>query len=266
MNYKLLLGDAIDTIKAQPDNSIHLTVTSPPYDDIRTYNGTGGLDLKATGVELLRKTADGGVCVMVIQDGTKNFRKSCTTANVICSWVEAGWNLFETCIYSRPGRPGAWWNTRFRCDHEYILIFFKGDRPRYFSKEHMKVPAKTAGTKWHGTQRKTDGSLIPIQPTIQADTKCKGTIWAYSSSTTEHNKIKNLHPAPFPDLLASDVIQCFSRPGDIVFDPFVGSGTTVIMALKNGRIGIGGDISTEYLQICDQRIAAEVYGKPSSTT
>jgi site-specific DNA-methyltransferase (adenine-specific) len=257
MNYKLYLGDVLETIWQQPNNSIHLTVTSPPYDQIRDYHGVGNLDLEAAGKSLFDKTADGGVCVMVIQDGTKNFAKSTTTARTIVSWTNLGWKLFETCIYSRPGRPGAWWSQRFRVDHEYILIFFKGERPRCFDKEHLKVPAKTAGVKWHGTQRKTDGSLIPIEPTIQAETKCRGTVWNYSSSTTERNKIKNQHPAPFPDLLVEDVIKCFTKPGDVVFDPFVGSGTTVVMALKNGRIGIGGDIAKEYLDIAAERIKNE---------
>lgn len=249
--------DAIEGTENLPDNSVHLTVTSPPYDAIRDYNGIGNLDLNELGKSLLKKTVDGGVCVIVIQDGTKNFKKSGTTARTICNWIDAGWNLWEVCIYDRPGRPGAWWSQRFRVDHEYILIFFKGEKPRYFSKEHMKIPTLNPGVKFHGTQRTTDGSLIQIAPKVVADTKCPGTILKYSASTTERNKTKNLHPAPFPDKLAKDMILAFSKENDTVYDPFVGSGTTAIMAANNNRHFIGGDISEEYLAIAMERIKRE---------
>lgn len=236
--------------------SVDLTVTSPPYDKIRDYKGYE-VDLSKVGDGLFRVTSDGGVVVVVIQDGTKDFAKSTTTAHLIVDWVDrVGFKLFETVIYSRDGRPGAWWNKRFRVDHEYILIFFKGNKPKYFCKEHLKVDAKYAGSIWHGTQRHTDGSMSKIKKTVQPAKKCRGTIWKYDSSKSEGNKLKLRHPATFPDKLARDLILTFSDVGDIVLDPFVGSGTTSKMAQESGRNYIGFDISQEYVDIANERICA----------
>lgn len=259
MNHEpiLRMGNCLNILKSMDDNSIDLTVTSPPYDQIRDYNDFT-LDLPNIGNELFRVTKDGGVVCIVIQDGTKDFAKSLTTARLMVDWVDRiGFKLFENVIYSRDGRPGAWWNKRFRVDHEYILIFFKGSKPKYFYKEHLKVPAKHAGEVWHGTQRHTNGKLSKIKATVQPDKKCRGTIWHYESSKTERNKIKLLHPATFPDKLAEDLILTFSRPDEIVLDPFTGSGTTLVMAKKNCRQSIGIDISREYIEIAMERLKNE---------
>lgn len=252
-------GDCLDVIRGLEDESIHLTVFSPPYDAIRTYEGKPNFDLKELGGDLFRVTVDGGVCAMVIQDGTKDFAKSLTTARTQVTWCDAiGWRLFECCIYDRPGRPGAWWNKRFRVDHEYILIFFKGEKPRYFDKEHLKVPAKTAGQKWSGTQRLTNGTTVKRETRVSADLKCRGTVWSYNVSSTEGNKVKLQHPATMPDKLAEDLILCFSREGDTVLDPMCGSGTSLVMAAKHKRNYIGIEISENYCEIACKRLKDEV--------
>lgn len=262
MSSVIAQGDCVQVMRDSiPDNSIDLTVTSPPYDAIRDYNSDYDLDLRAIGHELFRITKDGGWITMVIQDGTKNFRKSMTTARTIVDWVDVvGWNLFETVIYQKNGKPGGWWNTRFRVDHEYILIFFKGDRPGYFNKEPLKIPALHAGKAWGGTQRKTDGSLVPIKTTVQKPMKCRGTIWPYSTSNSEGDKLKLLHPATFPDKLARDLILCFSAPDSLVLDPLVGSGTVGVECVRQGRDFIGIDISEEYCEIARERIAVTIGG------
>lgn len=243
--------DNVAGMKLLPDNSIDLTVTSPPYDKIRDYNGFD-FNLPCVGDELFRITKDGGMVCVVIQDGTKDFAKSLTTFRLAVDWVDRiGFKLFESVIYSRDGRPGSWWNKRFRVDHEYILMFLKGSRPKYFNKEHMKVPAKYAGHIFHGTQRHSDGSLSKIKKTIQSNTKCRGTIWHYETSKSEKNKTKLLHPATFPDLLAKDLILTFSQPNDVILDPFVGSGTTANMAKIYNRNYVGFDISQDYINIAN---------------
>ncbi len=249
--------DCIKALDSVPDGYIHLTVTSPPYDGIRDYNGAWSVDLPMLGKKLLRATADGGVCAMVIQDGTEDGHKTTTTARTICSWVDSGWGLFETCIWSRPGTAGAWWNKRFRVDHEFILLFIKGKRPRVFDKEPLKVPAIWAGTMQHGSIRATNGSMVAIEKKPVADTKCRGTVWTTAKSNTEKNSLKSQHPATFPDAIAADIIRCFSSTGDVVFDPFMGSGTTIIQAHLLGREAVGCDISPEYVQIARERFRAE---------
>ena len=139
-----------------------------------------------------------------------------------------------------------------------FLIFLKGDRPRCFEKEHTKEPAIYAGAMFNGSARKSDGTFKPMRKAPYPDTKCRGTVWDISNSAAERNGIKFQHPATFPQALARDLILCFSQPGDVVFDPFVGSGTTVIEAAKHGRIGRGCDISPEYVGIAQRRIADEL--------
>lgn len=253
-------ADCLEMMDNIEDGVIDLTVFSPPYDAIRTYENNPDFDLHKLGAELLRVTKDGGVCAMVIQDGTKDFAKSLATARTQVAWVDMGWKLFECCIYSRDGRPGAWWNKRFRVDHEYILIFFKGVRPRFFDKEHLKIPAQSAWMEWGGTTRTTKGDLIQIAPgKIQKATKCRGTVWRYATSSQADgkNKVKMLHPATYPDKLAEDLILCFSGEGDVVLDPMCGSGTTCVMAPKNGRKFIGIEVNPNYCKIAEERLAKE---------
>jgi len=231
-------------------DTVDLIVTSPPYDDVRDYHGHR-FDHLAFGAEAYRVAKSGAICAVVIGDSTKNFARSMSSFSLAVDWTrELGWRLYADIIYSRAGRPGAWWNTRFRVDHEYLLLFLKGDRPKTFDKSHLAVPAKRAGEKVTGTQRRTDGATERAYDYEQAATKCRGTIWHYAASNTEPKSVRALkgrHPATFPDALAADVIQAFSRPGDIVVDPMTGSGTVPFKARQLGRVGIGMDLSTYYL-------------------
>lgn len=253
----LSVGDAIEHVGTMHSNSVDLVVFSPPYDGVRDYKGNWTVDLPALGEALLRVVKDGGFAVIVIGDGTKNQRKSMTTFRTAVAWEDAGWSLFESVIYSRDGRPGAWWATRFRVDHEHILMFYKGKRPRPVDHHPgLRVPSKHAGKKWTGTQRMTDGSLIRTTATVAAD-KCRGTIWHYATSNSEGNKVKSQHPATFPDALARDLILALSAPGDVVYDPMMGSGTTPVVAAQEGRRWLGNDFSAEYVDIAAERLQSE---------
>ena len=118
----IICGDSCKVLKDIPDNSIDLVVTSPPYDQLRTYNGYT-VDLHTIGTELYRVLKDGGVVAMVIQDSTKDFGKSLTSFRTIVDWCDnIGFKLFETCIYRKNGTEGAWWTQRFRVDHEYMPL------------------------------------------------------------------------------------------------------------------------------------------------
>lgn len=255
----ILLADSLDVLPTLPPSCIDLTIFSPPYDAIRDYGNDWRLDYQTLGSELFRVTVDGGVCAVVIGDGTREFAKSLTTFRWAVDWVDrAGWRLFESCIYSRHGNPGAWWTQRFRVDHEYILIFFKGKRPRHFDKSSLMVPSKHAGKIYSGTDRLTNGGFKKIDPKAVNDLKCRGTIWEYATSNTEGNRTKLEHPATFPDRLAEDLIHCFSRPGDLVLDPMCGSGTTCVLAAKAKRRYLGVEINPEYHRIAMKRMQNEV--------
>lgn len=254
---KIICGDAVEVLKKFPPNSIDMVVTSPPYDATRDYKGFD-VDLHAIGEEIYRVLKDGGIAAMVIQDQTKNFGKSLTSFRTIVDWCDSfGFKLFETIIYRKYGAEGAWWNKRFRVDHEYIPVFLKGDRPAYFDKEHLKIPSKHGGkTMTGGGTRLTNGVRIATRSITINPTKCRGTVWEYLTAG-DGSRLKHQHPATFPNQLPIDFIRCFSREGEIVLDPFVGSGTTTVAAKNLNRSYIGIDIALEYCDIAEKRMAVE---------
>lgn len=255
--------DAVEFLCSLSGESVDMVMTSPPYDGIRDYTGFS-VDLPAVGEEVSRVLKPGGIAVMVIQDQTKNGRKSLTTFRTAVDWVDRSndvLGLFECCLYRRDGTPGKWWSRRFRVDHEYILVFVKGKRPQHFDKSHMMIPCKHAGKAIGGTARRTDGTTQPITDRGWAvpSNKCRGTVMDYSSAKSEpgikqtDKRIKTSHPATFPDKLAEDFIRCFCPPGGLVVDPFAGSGTSLIAAVRHGRQAAGCDVSQEYCRIAQQR-------------
>ncbi|MDP3948409.1 MAG: transcriptional repressor LexA [bacterium] len=254
---KIICGDAIEIMKQFPSNSVDIVVTSPPYDAVRDYKGFS-LNLHAAGKEIYRVLKDGGVVAMVIQDQTKNFGKSLTSFKTIIDWCDSfGFKLFETVIYRKYGAEGAWWNKRFRVDHEYVPIFLKGERPQYFNKEHLKIPSKHGGkTMTGGGTRLTNGIRIATRSIKINPMKCRGTIWEYMTAG-DGSRLKHQHPATFPNKLPYDFIQCFSPKNGVVLDPFVGSGTTTVAAKNLGRNYIGIDIALEYCAIAEKRMKEE---------
>jgi len=254
---KIVCGDAVEIMKKFPSESIDIVITSPPYDGIRNYKGFN-LDLHATGKEIHRVLKNGGVAVMVIQDQTKNFGKSLTSFRTIIDWCDSfGFKLFETVIYRKYGAEGAWWNKRFRVDHEYIPVFLKGERPNYFDKTHLKIPSKHGGkTMTGGGTRLTNGVRISTRSITINPMKCRGTIWEYLTAG-DGSRLKHQHPATFPNQLPYDFIRCFSAKGGIVLDPFVGSGTTIVAAKNLGYKYIGIDIAQEYCAIAKKRLEVE---------
>lgn len=251
-------GDCVEQMKKIPDNSVDIVVTSPPYDKVRDYNGKIEFDLHETGKQIFRILKDGGIAVMVIQDQTKNFGKSLTSFKTVIDWCDnIGFKLFECVIYRKHGPEGAWWKTRFRVDHEYMPIFLKGERPRYFNKEPLKIPSKHGGKVMTGSgARKTNGETGPLVTRAINPTKCRGTIWNYLMAG-DKNPLKRKHPAVFPDQIPFDFIQCFCSPDGIVLDPFTGSGSTLVMAKKLGRYFIGFDLVPEYCEIAKERLKEE---------
>jgi site-specific DNA-methyltransferase (adenine-specific) len=249
--------DCVEAMKQLPDNSIDLVVTSPPYDSMRDYKGFS-YDLHAAGKEIYRVLKDGGMAVMIIQDQTKNFGKSLTSFKTIVDWCDnIGFKLFETAIYRKYGAEGAWWNKRFRVDHEYMPIFLKGERPQYFNKEPLKIPSKHGGkTMTGGGTRLTNGVRIATRSITINPMKCRGTIWEYMTAG-DGTRLKHQHPATFPDKLPIDFIQCFCPPKGVVLDPFIGSGTTALAAIKLERNYIGIDVSEDYCELSKKRLKEE---------
>ena len=254
---KIICRDNITYLKTLPDDCIDLVVTSPPYDALRDYNGYE-LDLHGLGEQLLRVLKDGGICVMVIQDSTKDFAKSLTSFRTIVDWCDnIGFRLFECNIYNRQGTEGAWWKKRFRVDHEYMPIFLKGKRPQYFDKENIKIPSKHGGKVMTGANIRTKSGRTGSRKVKINPTKCPGTVMTFGNTCGGESKLKSQHPAVFPIMLAYDMIECFCPPEGIVLDPFNGSGTTTLAAKCLDRKYIGIDVSEEYNNIALQRLHEE---------
>jgi site-specific DNA-methyltransferase (adenine-specific) len=177
----IINDDCYTALKDIDPGSVHLTVTSPPYDSMRTYNEYPKMDIINYGKLLYQATCDGGVLCVVIQDQTKKVKTGTSMMLAADLIRECGWSLFETTIYQRNGIPGKYWNRRFRVDHEYIHIFVKGDTPRYFNKEHMKIPTLHPGKKMSVQKRKkTDLSTkkLTLYATIQSAVVLYGTTTA----------------------------------------------------------------------------------------
>ena len=195
----------------------------------------------------------------MIQDQAKDFGKSLTSFRMCLDWCDSfGFKLFECLIYRKSGAEGAWWNTRFRVDHEYMHVFLKGHKPQYFNKECIKVKSKHAGLLRVGaTDRKTDGTTIKSNPMIINDVKCPGTVWEYVGAG-DGSKAKHEHPATYPDKLPYDFIQCFCPPGGLVLDPFMGSGSTALASKASKRYFIGFDIAQEYVDLANRRLLEDL--------
>lgn len=253
---RLIHGEALAEMSKMDENSIDLTVTSPPYDATRTAYKQQTLDeLVAVYTQLLHITTNGGVFCLNIRDGWVKGAYTGTTFRLVVALLDAGWRLHTDIIASKDGRPGAWFNKRFKIDHEYVFNFVKGDEPQYFNKESLKIVAKWAGTKYHGTQRKSDGTLDPIvgDYTIKS-MKCRGTVWPYRVGGGQDDDLGHKHPAIMPKNLARDLILCFSEPGMTVLDPMAGSGTTLLQARNLGRNYLGIEISEEYCALIEERL------------
>jgi site-specific DNA-methyltransferase (adenine-specific) len=260
---KIICGNSIDVLGGYDDNFFDLTVFSPPYDNLRDYNGYE-FDMNKLGKELFRVTKEGGIVVMVIQDQTIDGHKTLTSFKTIIDWCDnIGFGLFECNIYKKQGKDGAWFTKRFRVDHEYIPIFIKGKRPNYFNKESVKIPSKHGGkTLTGGANREKDGTTKKSQKFEINLLKCPGTIWDYSNGG-DKNRVKRQHPATFPDKIPYDFIQVFTKENDIILDPMVGSGSTCIAAKKLNRQYVGIDISQEYCDIANNRLTNDETSLPS---
>lgn len=258
--------NCLDTMAKMNDYFIDLTVTSPPYDDLRTYKGFT-LPLKEIAKELFRVTKEGGVVVWVVNDKTKNYCESLTSFKTAILFVEeAGFNLHDTMIYKRTcAFPDV---VRYYQDFEYMFVFTKG-KPKTVNL--LRQPKTEATLKRQknktgvGGERQTDGSLKRIDNTNgferkerarKDDTRVKSNVWELprGNQNSTKDKIAFKHPAIFPEKLANDHIISWSNEGDIVYDPFMGSGTTAKMAKLNKRNWIGSEMSSEYCEIIEKRI------------
>jgi DNA modification methylase len=235
----IYVENCLDTMSQMSDNSIDMVLTSPPYDDLRAYNGYS-FDFESIAKELARIIKPSGVIVWVIGDATKSGNESGSSFRQALYFQSLGLNLHDTMIYEKnsPAYPASRTGNRYTQIFEFMFVFSKG-KPK--CNLLIDKPNKWAGHK------DFSGKLKNPVP----DFSPRNNIWKY---TTSFNGIK--HPAPFPEQLAADHIASWSNPGDVIYDPFMGSGTTAKMALLADRNFIGSEISQEYGDLANKRIAS----------
>ena len=247
------------------DNSINCIITSPPYDNLRLYgDGTYIFDIEKTAQEILRILKDNGVCIWVVGDETISGSETCTSFRQAIYFNDIGLDLFDTMILSKSGKsyPDK---GRYTQIFDYMFVFSKG-KPKTFN------PIKDVPRLWEGswgklTVRQRDGSLV--ERNLKNEGKAKSgrddtgkygykqrtNIWTYvTSKKFSQDSLALSHPATFPEKLAADHIYTWTNIGDIVLDPFCGSGTVAKMSVLMGRQFIGIDINKEYCDISNSRV------------
>lgn len=255
---RLLKDDCLKCLRELPDNSIDMTVTSPPYDDIRTYNGHIGQwsfeKFQEIAKRLYRVTKEGGVVVWIVNDMTKNGSETGTSFRHALYAIETGFRLHDTMIWNK-GCFSYPDKNRYLQVFEYMFIFSKGAPKSFHAINDRKN--KFAGTKSHGTWRQRDGSIKPKSGEWvgkrYAEYGKRFNVWELPN---EKNNTTG-HPAVFPVSLVRDHIITWSNDGDTVLDPFMGSGTTGVAARKVNRDFIGIEIDDQYFEIAKERIEGE---------
>lgn len=250
----IINGDSAEVLKTFDNECIDLTVTSPPYDNMRTYNGFD-FDFKTIAKELYRVTKQGGVVVWVVSDQTINGSESGTSFKQALYFKEIGFNLHDTMIYMKPSASFPE-TTRYYQVFEYMFVFSKG-KPKSINLLQDKENKWAGGTSFgKASYRQPDGSLIQKDKIKVKDKGIRENVWVINGGKGFSSKddIAYEHPAIFPEQLVSDHIYSWSNEVDIVLDPFMGSGTTAKMALLLNRKFIGIEISKEYCEIANERI------------
>ena len=259
MNLELNKTYCMDNIKGMkllPDNYVDLTITSPPYDDIRSYKGCEwNFEIfKEIANELYRVTKDGGVVVWVVNDKTVKGSESGTSFRQALYFKDIGFNLHDTMIYAKNNvyahDPR---NKRYKQCFEYMFVLSKG-KPNTYN-EIKDRPNKHKGKTLSGTKgRNKNGEKRELKPVVMGDFQARFNIWEYTTGrSVASDKIAFKHPAIFPEKLAEDHILSWSNEGDLVMDIFAGSGTVRKMCKLNNRNYIGFEIAEEYVEIDNER-------------
>jgi DNA modification methylase len=264
VDIKLMQGDCLERMKDIADNSIDLTVTSPPYDNLRTYNGNieqwSFEKFQGIARGLYRVTKQNGVVVWVVGDATINGSETGTSFKQALYFKEIGFNLHDTMIYSKGSCPFPATN-RYYNIFEYMFVFSKG-KPKTFNpiqdrqnkKANQLIKAVTNRQR-NGKLTRTSAELNNTQRTIKKF-GYRFNIWDISpgNGKSHTDKIAYQHPATFPEQLAKDHIISWSNEGDTVLDPFMGSGTTGVACVNTNRNFIGIEIDEGYFNIAMDRI------------
>jgi site-specific DNA-methyltransferase (adenine-specific) len=249
MGYTLYNKDCIEVLKGMPDGMVDLVVTSPPYDDLRGYNSV--VDWESLAKELYRVVADGGVVVWNVNDKTENGSKSLTSFKQCILFNEVGFNVNDVMIWEKVNPIPQVKQPRYTQCFEYMFVFSKGT-PKTFNP--IMVECKYGGSSFSGKCKQISKDKVRKHKDYKINNqKVDRNIWKIKVANN-----KTPHPAVFPIELPNRHIVSWSNPGDIVLDPFMGSGTTGVSAIQNDRIFIGMEIDKDYFELSEKQIKEAV--------
>lgn len=246
---KLIHGDCIQAMQQLDECSIDLTVTSPPYDNLRTYEGSlewNGSIWKQVLEQLYRVTKKGGVVVWVVGDATIKGSETGTSFKQALYAKEIGFNLHDTMIWLKDGGGAVGSQKCYTQNFEYMFVLSKGNIGTV--NRIRDVLNGSFGKNKSGVgRRRADGSHKIEQRKPCEEFKVRNNYWYQPPE-------RGLHPAVFPLNLCADHIRSWSNEGDTVLDPFMGSGTTGIACKDLGRSFIGIEKVEKYFQLASDRI------------
>ncbi len=251
---QIICGDNCEIMRQMPSESIDLVVTSPPYDDLRTYGGHSW-DFYGVAWNLKRLLKPGGVIVWVVADATKDGSETGTSMRQALHFQGIGLNIHDTMVYQKAGGGAVGSHYCYWQFWEYMVVISKG-RPAVVNRlaDRVNVSAGHLNSS-SGQKNEKTGTRLRRTARRTAQTGVRTNIWKFGHGN-RHGDVTD-HPAPFPEKLARDHILSWSNPGDVVLDPFSGSGTTAKMARETGRRFIGIEVNPEYVEISRKRLAQQ---------
>jgi len=258
---KIYNENCLDTMAKMPDNFIDLTVTSPPYDNLRQYKGYS-FAFEDIAKELFRVTKQGGVVVWIVGDATVKGSETGTSFRQALFFKEIGFNVHDTMIYAKNNIPVYDpRNKRYKNGFEFMFVLSKGKPNTYNPIKDVLSKKKSSNGV---TKRNPDGSMRAAKDVEFGEYQDRSNVWFFKNGymQTTKDKLAFEHPAIFPEQLANDHIISWSNEGDLVYDPFMGSGTTAKMSILNNRNWIGSEISSEYCDIIEERIKKALEENP----
>jgi DNA modification methylase len=253
----LYCADCMDILPQLPEGCVDLTVTSPPYDNLRDYKGFS-FDFESIAPQIHRITTEGGICVWIVADQTIDGTETGTSFRQALQFMDFGFNLHDTMIYQKTGLTFPETNRYYPC-FEYMFILSKG-RPATVNLIADRKNRNPGGTG--GTFRQPNGELKKGYGHQIKEIGVRFNIWSYDTGLHKTTKETEcfIHPAMFPEKLAEDHIKSWSNEGDLVLDPMAGMCTTAIASKRLGRKFLMCEISEEYCRIAKDRIQAEEKG------
>lgn len=255
---KIYTENCLETFKRTPDELIDMTITSPPYDDLRDYNGYH-FPVEDIAAGLFAKTKPGGVVIWVVGDRTVNGDETLSSFKHAFAFKDAGFRVHDTMIYAKKNPIPSDCGRRYRQAFEYMFCFSKG-QPKTFNP--ITEPTKSAGQKITAFRITTVGrGNVPdedIGREIKSERKTDNIFYYNVGTSSSRDKIAFEHPAIFPEQLVEDQIKTWTDEDDVVYDCFMGSGTTAKVAHTLNRRWFGSEISEEYVRIAEERLRSYV--------